>query len=360
MQDLTGAAQRHYTRTLAFLMASVLILPAGVSAQEASPPPSEAPTEQTVAPTDAGVPTEPTAGEPTPSEAAAPSASPTATAAPEPTATDTEAAAPALPPSTDPTVQASPSESASDDGVVGAVVPVPPSEPSAPSSAPGQVQAEGSAAEEVVVSPVVPEQAPGGEDVAVAGEDAAAEQLPVVDSPADEDDAAPAPPAITAYGPQVVPSLGTAFAPNTNTYTGTVGGSAPEVLAPEVAGADPGAPQAPPGETLTGTASVAGTAGLMPAGSPAATGLEAVMDPVRTAASSSLSIVQPSWFATTLALLILLVAASYGALLRRRGEFVPEAVDFSRAIRPGDAARLAVSSVRPTDLVTGQARSIRP
>jgi hypothetical protein len=77
-------------------------------------------------------------------------------------------------------------------------------------------------------------------------------------------------------------------------------------------------------------------------------------------AAATLSIVQPSWYATTVALVLMLAAASYGALLRRRGEEVPESIAIMSAIRPHDATALAARSIRPADIATPKARSIRP
>ncbi|MEE8602616.1 hypothetical protein [Euzebya tangerina] len=311
MFDLTGTAQRNSIRILALLVASVLLIPVSATAQdEDTPTTTSAPTEQQ-SPAAPALP-----AEPTPTPMPTPTPSPTADASTE------------------------------DLGSVGDVAPVPPTAPALPQEeqpATGVVQAEGGSAEEVAIVPVVPAD-PGAAEAVEAADGAA----PAI-----------APPPITTYGPQVVPSLGTATAPNTNTYTGVPGGFVPPtVLAPEVASG----PQAAPGTPVTGSSSTDGSVQASGATSLTTpqTGIAVAIQPVSNVAAASLSIVQPSWFATAFAMVIMLVAASYGAMLRRRGEVVPEALDFSRAIRPRDASVLAVRSVRPLDLDEGQVSSVRP
>ena len=116
----------------------------------------------------------------------------------------------------------------------------------------------------------------------------------------------------------------------------------PLVLAPMVAGQ----------QIVPGTTDVAVTAEDQSV-------LQAAAEPVRNVAAASLSVVQPSWYATTLALLVLLGAACYGAVLRRRGEEVPEAIAFTGAVRPGDRRPSAARSVRPVDMQRS-VRSVRP
>jgi hypothetical protein len=149
--------------------------------------------------------------------------------------------------------------------------------------------------------------------------------------------ASPAPAAVS-YGVSVVPSLGTASQPLTNPLGGDV--PPPLVLAPQVAGQPVAAGRADAPAAAPGSPS----------------GLLAV-EPVRDVAAATLSIVRPSWTATALALVLLVSAAGYAAVLRRRGAEVPEALAVARAIRPADLP--AARSVRPADL-GARARSVRP
>ncbi len=176
--------------------------------------------------------------------------------------------------------------------------------------------------------------APGQTDVAAAGDQP---------SPAPTGQPGIEPPPAIAYGPQVVPSLGTATAPMTNELAG-FDGTAPLVLAPQIAGQ-----QVQPNGPGVGTAT-----------STAPSGFASAVEPVQDVAAATLSIVQPSWYATTVALLVLLAAASSGAVLRRRGEDVPEGLPLSAAVRPRDAAAHQARSVRPADLGRRAPRSIRP
>ena len=196
--------------------------------------------------------------------------------------------------------------------------------PSDPASDPAVVEAEGDDAEEVVAPTAPPADQPVEGEVPVEGEGAVDGEQPGIE-----------PPPITSYGVSVVPSLGSAARPLTNPLSND-----PLVMAPMVAGQE----VAPNGQ---GSAVAEAAAAIAP-----------VADPVSNVAAASLSIIQPSWFATTMAMLVLLVAAAYGALLRRRGEQVPEALAFTGAVRPGDQ-RAHARSVRPADMAAG-VRSIRP
>jgi hypothetical protein len=89
-------------------------------------------------------------------------------------------------------------------------------------------------------------------------------------------------------------------------------------------------------------------------------GLLGNVGPVRDVTAATLSVVQPSWYATVTALLVLLGAAVYGAILRRRGEMVPAVLAIPTAVRPMDGPALVAMSVRPMDITPSHARSIRP
>lgn len=306
MQDLTGASERRATVTLALLVVAALMLPTSPSV--AAP----------------GGPTEP------PADPVSVLVAPTPTPTPTPTATQGEQESEAPEPQSTASEDAEPpslgdmiEDYASEEAAAG-------DDPGTDGDADGDpttVEAEGGDAEEVVEAPAAPE----GEDVGVAGEDP--DQVGVDGEALGEDGVVPPP--IETYGVSVVPSLGTAQRPLTNDYAA----AEPVVLAPLVAGQDVQQDQA--------------------AGASQDSSVLRVSDPARNVAAASLSVVQPSWYATSVALLVMLAAAAYGAVLRRRGEQVPDAIAFAASVRPGDRRAHAVRSVRPADL-SGNARSVRP
>lgn len=312
MHDLTGAGERRTTLMLALLVAGILLLPLSPSAAQIARPgdPADASTEAAPTPT------------PTPTPTATPT--PTPTTAPPPLAEDDG----------EPTLadMLEDFEEQLADGE-GEGEPSPPGEPGTGGGS-GEVEAEGGDAQEVVEAPQAPQPAEG--EVAAEGEGVPAE-APVEGEEAAAEDTGVAPPPIETYGVSVVPSLGTAARPLTDPVSGE-----PLVLAPMVAGQ----------QIVPGTTDVA-----VSAEDPAI--LRVAAEPVRNVAAASLSVVQPSWYATTLALLVLLGAASYGAVLRRRGEEVPEAIAFTGAVRPGDRRPSAARSVRPVDMQRS-VRSVRP
>ncbi|HUG86519.1 MAG TPA: hypothetical protein VMM13_18270, partial [Euzebya sp.] len=252
-----------------------------------------------------------------------PTATPTPTPTATPTATATADDGASAPEADAPTPPALPGQTAGE--------PSPP-----PSTSPGAVQAEGDSTQEVVAPPVAP--APAGEEVA------AADGTPPTEAAPGEGEEAVQPPPLDSYGPQLTPSLGTAISPLTNEMA-DVTADAPLVLAPQVAG-QPGQPTQP------GSAP--------PAGSPVESGFGTTIHPVQHAAAATLNIVQPSWYATAAALLVLVAAAGYAAVLRQRGQDVPDVLAIPSAIRPGDSPMHMVRSIRPADLGEPQVRSIRP
>ena len=300
MHDLTGAVERRTTLMLALLIGAILLLPVAPSGAQVDRPDRTGPTPAVV---------------PTPT--------PTPEPTPEPTAE----------PGLGGVLDEVEDQLGEDDGEDQAEAPAPPAASEAPASEseePAEVQAEGNEAQEVIAAPEAPAPVDRGDGAAPADGDVAAEG----EAPAEGAVAADgiAPPPIETYGVNVVPSLGTAARPLTNPYSGD-----PMVLAPMVAGQQvKGAPDPAPIDKSA---------------------LLQVVEPARNVAAASLSVVQPSWYATTMALLVLLAAASYGAVLRRRGEDVPEAIAFTGAVRPRNTG--TGRSVRPVDLQRS-VRSVRP
>lgn len=302
MQDLTGLNERRNTFILAILLVAILLVPAIPGAAQVG-------------------------------RADAPPAVPSTTPTPTPTPTPTD----------------DPSSEEVLGGVIDRLDDLGGSEAPEPTTAPSEptdVEAEGEEPEEVVApTPPSQEPAPAEGEVVAQGDEPVPAVEPTVpaegEAAADGEVPALTPPPIETYGVSVVPSLGTAQRPLSDPLSGD-----PMVLAPMVAGQDV-KPESP---------AVAGTA------APEKSALLEAAEPVQNVAAASLSVIQPSWFATTMAMLVLLGAAAYGAVLRRRGERVPEALAFGRpvggAVRPSDQSRMA-RSVRPADL-RGAARSIRP
>lgn len=343
MTRLSVERERRGTISLALLVVAILAFPVSAGAQDIEAEPG------------AGVVTEPTE-EPTEE----------ATEAPTPEAAPPAVEAPATPPG----------DQVDDAPTAAPVPPAPPAAGQEPSGgrayvipedlrpdAGGEAPAEGGAEE--ARPPEVPGAGTDGDVGAAEGgaveevpapaapEGAAAPDTPEAAAAPDEpaaaadaaDAAADAPPPIEIYGPQVVPSLGTATAPGTQDFT-VADSPSPLVLAPMVAGA-----QVKPGG-ITSTGGDVDGIDKQP--------LLSAPEQVRQVAAASLSIVRPSWYATATALAILLGAAAYATMLRRRGEEVPEALRIPGSVRPGDRLAVAVRSVRPVDLDLRQASSVRP
>lgn len=214
---------------------------------------------------------------------------------------------------------------------------------------PGQLgTAEGEDPEEVAAPPGTPDLAPPpGDPAAGAPADPAAPPAQLDPSAAGLE-----PPPVD-YGPNLVPSLQTATAPSSSLDGSFDGG--PSVPAPMVAGDDPASPASAP----QGGAATTPSAGGTPTTPTAEPSPFATPSAVLTVAASSLDVVRPTWYATALAVLVVVAAAVWATAVRvRNGDEVLPVL--SGAVRPADVPAWLGRSVRPADLPRQAGHSIRP